>query len=279
MSDQEFRADLHCHTIMSDCSVDPRCVVALAKQAKLSALAITDHDTFRGIQEAAREGERLGVKILPGIELSSYDHDRGRKVHILAYGCRYPDALRPVYEYTTSQRIRTGEIMLCRLSEKLGLPPEMLKRCQRGPVLYKQHLMHGMMDAGMAASIFGETFHRYFGKGEDSVSESIPYLDVHQVLRAVREAEGVSVLAHPAEYHSEALMKELIRNREIDGIEAFHESASFTQSAAFEREAREHGLLVTGGTDFHGMYHRIPVPIGSYTIGREDFEKLLLRIY
>ena len=165
--------------------------------------------------------------------------------------------------------------MLHRISQACGLPEEMLTRCRRGQVLYKQHLMHGLMDAGLADSIFGETFHRLFGKGPESISEPITYLDVHQVLRAVREAGGIPVLAHPAEYRSEELMKELLEDGKIDGVEAFHESASPKQMAAFEQAARERGLLVTGGTDFHGMYHRTPVPIGSFTVNLADFEKLM----
>ena len=272
---KEVRADLHCHTTFSDSSVSPRFLLELAKAAGLSAIAVTDHDTFSGLPEALSAGAELGVRVIRGAEFSTMDYERRRKVHILAYECRTPEALEPVCAYTAGERDRVGRIMLERIRKRYGVPEEMILRYRKGPSLFKQHIMHGLMDAGLADEIFGDTFHRLFGRGEESVSEPIRYPDVYDVLRKIREAGGIAVLAHPALYKSEELMKELIASKKIDGIEAFHESADRESAENYEKAARENGLLVTGGTDFHGMYHKRGVPVGSFTAGERDLEKLL----
>lgn len=271
----EFKADLHCHTTYSDSSVTPEWAVHLAKQAGLSAVAITDHDTFEGIKTAQKVGKEAGILIVPGVELSCYDYSRGRKVHLLVYNPTKPEVLYPICEYTTKERVRTGEIMLRRAVERFGIPEEMILRHKRGSVLYKQHIMHGLMDAGLADGIFGETFRKLFYKGEQCINEKMAYLDVHKVAAAAKESGGIVILAHPAEYRSEELMEELVAAEAINGVEVYHESASEEQQKTFAEFAKEKRLLVTGGTDFHGMYHKVPVPIGSFALnGKDEFLKI-----
>lgn len=274
MPAEPFTADLHNHTQYSDGSCTVSEVLQLAKARGLSAVSITDHDTFAGTAEAAALGKAIGIGVIPGIEISSRDPVTGRKVHILGYLCRDPEPVERICRRTLRSRnegsVRSAQI----LAELYRLPLSfLLARRGRSTSLYKQHLMQALMDAGVTNEMFGEVFHRLFSSKGGLAFSKTEYPDAEEAIDAVHEAGGLAVLAHPNAYHSEDLLNELVRRGKLDGIEVFHPRNLPESIPLFEGLCREHRLLMTGGSDFHGSYGR-PVLPGTCSASRQTYEYL-----
>lgn len=275
MGNERIIADLHCHTKISDGSTGIDELILLAKQQGLSTIAVTDHDTFAGAVRAKISGDRRGIEVFPGAEFSAFDKQRGRKAHILCYCCEYPDRLEGLCKQIGDSRRRAANIMLQKLIRIYPIPVEMvLRRAQGSTNIYKQHMMHALMDAGYADEIFGTVFQKLFHPRCGLAYSPVSYPDVHDVIQKIHEAGGLAILAHPAHYNSYDLLQELVSRKEIDGIEVWHGSASEQDTEDFKALAEQHGLLATGGTDFHGMYKGKPAPLGSYTTPGSALEQL-----
>lgn len=268
--------DLHCHTKLSDGSVGIEELISIAKRSNLDCIAITDHDTLAGTERGKVIGERQGVKVIPGVELSSFDYKRGRKVHILCYLCDSPNRLEGLCKRTSAARKRAGQIMTMKVMQKFPIGAEhVMKRAAGSTNLYKQHIMHALMDAGYATTVFGELFERLFSKNSpDCISTPVKYPDVYEVLDSIHEAGGIAVMAHPAEYDSFDLIEELLPAG-LDGLEVWHPRASEAERERILAIAKKHDLLTTGGTDFHGMYTSRPLPLGTCCTPEDSLEALL----
>ena len=271
-------ADLHCHTKLSDGSVGIDELLLLAQQRGLSTIAVTDHDTFAGVTRAKVFGERHGIEVISGIEFSTIDSRRGRKAHILCYYCDNPDRLQGICKRTGDNRKKAGNLMLQKTMRIYPIPAEMvLKRAQGSTNLYKQHIMQALIDAGYADCVFGQVFQRLFHPKTGLAYAAVEYPDVHEVIHAIHEAGGVAVLAHPSEYNSIDLMRELVQNKEIDGVEYWHPRNREEDLPLIQSVAEQYGLVMTGGTDFHGMYAKRPLPIGSYLTPDDQLAELKKR--
>lgn len=273
-----MKGDLHCHTTHSDGSAEAEWVVGLAARSGLDAVSLTDHDTMASFPETERLGEKFGIRVIRGVELSSFDNTRGRKAHILCYLPKRPEKLEALCRNADSSRKRVGREMIRLVMERYPITEGSVMR-YAGPdgVIYKQHIMHALMDSGYETSIYGDLFQKLFGRG-GSCLVRYPYPDVYDVLSAVREAEGIAVLAHPSVYRSMELFEELAQKDLLDGVEAFHPRNREEDIAVCLDTAERKGLLVTGGSDFHGMYSaNADSFVGSRTTGGEDMKKLLLR--
>ena len=187
--------DLHCHTKLSDGSVGIEELISLAKRRGLHTIAITDHDTFAGAVRGVNIGKRAGVNVIPGAELSAVDPATGRKVHILCYNCASAARLEGLCRRTLESRKKAATEMLRRVMRYYPISPELVVRCATGSAaVYKQHIMHALMDAGFADSIFGEVFDRLFNKENGVAVAAVEYPDVRDVLAQVHEAGGIAVL-------------------------------------------------------------------------------------
>lgn len=269
-------ADLHCHTKVSDGSATVHEVVLMAKQGGLSAIAVTDHDTFAGTGKAMVLGRKIGIKVIPGAEFSSIDSSTGRKAHILCYLCDDTDRLQSLCRATGEARRKAGSAMLEKVRELYPIPAEMvMRRAQNSTCLFKQHIMHALIDAGYAHEFFGPVFHKLFSSKDGIAYVKVDYPEVHDVIEQIHKAGGVAVLAHPAEYDSYDLLKQLSIAREIDGVEVWHPRNNEADKQQFSEIARENGLVMTGGTDFHGMYTTVSRPIGTCTTPDDQLEQLL----
>lgn len=255
--------DLHCHTKLSDGSMGMEELIALAKRRGLTALAVTDHDSMASAVRAAAIGRRQGVRVIQGVELSTWDTPRGRKAHILCYLCDRPDRLEPLCRQVIDGRKKAALEMVRKVMRYYPITPEMVAKCAAGStVVYKQHIMHALMDAGYAGSIYGAVYDKLFSK-EGCIQTLVEYPDTRTVVERIRAAGGIAVLAHPLLYHSEELMMELTEAGLLDGVEAYHPSSGEKGTRDLVAYAALHDLLVTGGSDFHGMYTSTPRPLGS----------------
>lgn len=267
--------DLHCHSKISDGSMGIEELLASAKRRGISAIAITDHDAVVGATRACIVGKRLGVEVIHGVEMSAFDSTRGRKVHILGYMCDSPDRLEGACLKMNNARRAAANEMIKKVLRYYPIVPETIARHASGSTnIFKQHIMHALMEAGFADSIFGDVFRKLFSSKGGCAYIPVEYPDVRQIIDLIHSAGGLAVLAHPYVYDSVDLMHELVAENLLDGIEVWHPSNDDERIATLKTFAAEHQLLMTGGTDFHGLYTDPPRPLGSCGAPEDTVEKM-----
>lgn len=256
--------DLHCHSKISDGSMGIEELLMMAKRRGISAISVTDHDAVVGATRACVVGKRLGIDVIHGVEMSAYDYARNRKVHILGYLCDSPDRLEGMCLRTNNNRRTAAKEMMTKVLRYYPIVPDTIARHASGSTnVFKQHIMHALVEAGYADSIFGDVFRKLFSSKGGCAYVSIEYPDVREVIDLIRSAGGLAVLAHPYVYDSVDLMHELAEENRLDGIEVWHPSNNEERIATLKEFAQSHGILMTGGTDFHGLYTDSPTPLGS----------------
>jgi predicted metal-dependent phosphoesterase TrpH len=256
--------DLHLHTSHSDGSDTPEQVVARAVAAGAVAMAITDHDTLAGVaagRKCARDG---GIDFLSGTEISAYF--QGREVHVLAYGVdeRDPDLLDGLATLCASRRARSGAIVERLQALGMDLEGQLDDVAAAG----RMHIARAMTAAGYVKKP-QEAFDRYLnpGKGAFVPKWAMP---LAEAIERIHGAGGLAFLAHPG--LGKTVRKQLpkLLRLPFDGIEAYHISHTAGRVAEFEALAREHGLLVSGGSDCHGtikgpaLLGRVQTPVAVY---------------
>ena len=253
-------ADLHCHTKMSDGSVTIEELVILAKNKGITTISVTDHDTFAGSTRAKVFAKRHGVTVIPGIEFSAFDYDRNQKVHVLCYHCSYPDRLEGLCKRIGDSRKKAASIMVQKVMHLYPVGADILLRHSHGSTnVFKQHIMHGLMDAGYTNELYGSVYNKLFTPRIGLANAKIEYPDVHHVLSEVKQAGGIAVIAHPGQ---------------LKDISLWHPSNEESLVAQLMTLAETHHLLMTGGTDFHGMYSKVPRTIGSYITPQDQVRAL-----
>lgn len=268
--------DLHCHTRFSDGSTPLAEVLELAKLRGVDTLAITDHDTMAGCEEAQRLGEKLGVRVIPAVEISARDEQRQGKAHILCYAPERPEALYPLLERILESRRNAMECSIRRVTELFPVSREMiLKRVEGSTCIYKQHVMQALMDAGLAAEMFGELYRKLYDSKTGAAYFDVDYPTIPETFDAIKRAGGRAVLAHPSEYHNMELLQELAEAGLLDGVEINHPRNLEEDRVQMHSIAQRFSLAETGGTDFHGFYTTRKNPIGAYTTGPAELHQLL----
>ncbi len=267
-------ADLHCHTKLSDGSVSIEELIALGKAAGLSAIAVTDHDTFAGAMRGKMLGERSGIQVIPGAEFSCRDGETGRNVHLLCYLPEFPDRLQGLCKEIAARRKEAGLLMAAKVMKKYSLPKSLVQKWINGSTnLYKQHIMLALMDAGYTTTVFGDLYDELFGEN-GWAKVPITYPLVEEVLTMIHEAGGLAVLAHPFHYDSVHLISKLAPLG-LDGVEVWHHSANEEQQQQLIALCKEYDLCMTGGSDFHGANARTVNPLGTTTMEDPFVNRLL----
>ena len=269
--------DLHCHTTLSDGSMALPDVIAYAKQRGLTHLAITDHDTMAGVEQAVALGKQYGVQVIPGVEISTQDNTRGgRMVHLLCYFPQDTTRILQLCAQTTESRTVSTEQMLRNTQAYYPLTAEHAHYYGSGSVsFYKVHIMRALMDLGFTDRIYGDVYRQLFHPKTGSCFVHHDYPDVLQVLDLIAQSGGISVLAHPQAYDTMDLFEELAAQHKIDGVEVYHPKNTPEGMQRMLDVAGQQNLIVTGGTDFHGMYTTKPYPLGSFVTQQQSIERLL----
>lgn len=254
--------DLHMHSTASDGSDAPEAVVALAERNGVRVIALTDHDCLDGIPPAAARAEAAGIRLIPGVELSV--HEEGTDVHLLAYGFEPTDPafVAAIARYREARRERARKILARLKGLGIRIPLETVEEIAQGGALGRPHVAEALLRGGFVET-FNEAFQRYLGTHAPAyVAKAIVRLE--EASQVVREAGGVTVLAHPGTLNRDHLIPGWAR-RGLDGIEVWHSKHDPAAIARYRDYARIHGLLMTGGSDYHG--ERTPsVTIGSVAI-------------
>ncbi len=270
-----MKGDLHCHTRLSDGSQGIEEVIAYAKRTDLDFLAITDHDTMASFSRSKVLSERYGVQVIPGVEISAHDYQRDRKVHILCYMPLKPDRLEGMCRKICENRKKAANEMARQVMKIFPITPECItKYSASSQSVYKQHIMHALMDAGFTTRIYGNLFHQLFDPQEGSCYVGCECPDVREVLDLVRSSGGIAVLAHPGVYNSFDLMEELCEEGLLDGIEVWHSRNKPGDDERLLEVTKQYHLIATGGSDYHGMYGSRPSPIGRCYTPEESIDAL-----
>ncbi len=270
-----MKGDLHCHTKLSDGSLGIEDIIVQAKRTGIDFISITDHDTLASFSRAAVLGERYGVHILPGVELSAWDKERGRKVHILCYAPQKPDRLEGLCLKSCEIRKACAKEMLEKVMKIYPITPESVMKYATGSKsIFKQHIMHALMDYGYTTHFYGKLNDELFNPKTGSCIVEREYPDVNFVIDLVHSARGVAVMAHPVHYDSLDLLEDLAQKGKLDGVEVFHYTANKEQRKKLLQTAEKYNLIVTGGSDFHGSYNAKPTHIGSETTDKENLDRI-----
>lgn len=261
-----FRADLHTHTTFSDGSLTPEELVGLAAQAGLNGLCITDHDTVDAYPNAFFLGKEKGLRMISGAEFSS--HWEKESIHILAYSFHldHPGIVKLIDHHKNRRKNRVVG-MLEKLA-KYGMPltiedlPQDLRKN-----LGRPHIGLAMIQKGYVRDLqqaFGEWL------GEDRPCY-VPgdLIDVATTIRAIQEAGGFAVLAHPHFIRNTSIIGKLLQ-MPFDGIECLYGNLPAHRTKRWEAIAKNKKILITGGSDFHGAI-RPNIPIGCSTAPESTF--------
>jgi predicted metal-dependent phosphoesterase TrpH len=243
------KADLHIHTTVSDGKSKPAEIVALAIQHKLETIAITDHDSIGGYSAAVEAASGSTLTVLPGVELTT--RFNGRESHLLAY-CFDPedsDFLQVLSDHKRA-RLERARWIIGRLAKQgLDLDIDEVKAEANGSNIGRPHIASVLTGKGYVAT-HQEAFIRYLS--DQALGEiHSNYHSFQQVVEVIKQAGGVSVVAHPGQMYSEAELNAMVEAG-LDGIEVMHPSHNYQLQKRMEDFAERNNLLISGGSDFHG---------------------------
>ncbi|MBN2908724.1 PHP domain-containing protein [Polycladomyces sp. WAk] len=245
--------DLHTHTTASDGEYPPAQLVAKAKQAGLSTIAITDHDTLAGIEEARHAGEREGIRVIPGVEITT--RFLTTSVDVLGYAFDHPLRLhQKLAEYREARRKRAERILekLDELGMKLSM--EEVSAFSADGVIARPHIAKALVRKGYAPDV-QTVFDLYLADGQPAFVNK-QSLSTEACIHLIRKEGGKAVLAHPGLIRDDRYLADLL-NLDWDGIEVWHPAHTSDQIRFFQHLAQERGLTVTGGSDFHNDERRL----------------------
>ncbi|HEY0151994.1 MAG TPA: PHP domain-containing protein [Longimicrobium sp.] len=265
------RIDLHIHTHASDGHCSPAQVVQMAANARLDVIAITDHDTVAGVDEALEAAAAHPLQLVPGIEMSTREGDH--EIHILGY---FIDHHAPsVTRHQVSAVERRADRMRGMVANLNGMGIEVdyadVERAA-GPdssAIGRPHLARALLERGQTR-YYSEAFERYIGdKGVAFVRSDFP--GVRQAIEDIHAAGGVAVWAHP----EIAIFDQYVRafaDWGLDGLECYRPNTPPVESHLFEAAANTLGLLRTGGSDWHSTHRG---PLGEFAVKYSDVSALL----
>ncbi len=274
--------DLHTHSLKSDGSMTPAEVVREAKKAGLAAIALSDHDTVDGLPEAIAEGKKIGVEIIPAIEFSVQSKT---ETHILGYFIDYTNPkLIQMLKEVVDLRIERNHVTAQRLNE-LGfdITLEEVRVLAPNNFVGRAHFARVLMDKGYTESV-KEGFDKYMSVGKYAYCEK-QRLTARNAVELITECGGISFLAHPhLTKLSDNELKEFLlelKSYGLCGVEGYYTDYTPEMQEKYQSMAKELGLLISGGTDFHAAmkpHISIGTGLGNLKIPYSLLEEMKTRV-
>jgi len=266
--------DLHIHSYISDGRFSPADIVRKAAGAGLKVIALTDHDSVGGVASAIEAaGDFPQLRVIPGVEIST-DVPRG-EVHMLGYFIDYTDKeLLLELDNMRNSREKRAQDMIAKLAD-LGMAIEWqrVQEIAGSGTVGRPHIAQAMLEKGYIAS-FKEAFNKYLGFGKPAYARRVKMTPLEAV-KLILRTNGLPVLAHPLTVNDhEALVAELTPGG-LTGIEAYYGEYSAEEIKKLVSLADKHGLIVTGGSDYHGLDDNTETPLGGADVPMESAEKLI----
>lgn len=243
-----MKVDLHTHSTASDGSLSPSELLEEAKGQGVLALALTDHDTFSGIEEATRKAEEVGIDFISGIEFST---EVGKsEIHILGYGLKNSPKIRSLLSHLKKSRMDRLLLMVKKLKAMgITLDLDQIIKEEKDGVYGRPQVALALLRSGYVVSV-EEAFEKYLGMGRPAY---VPHFKISpwEAISLIREAQGIPVLAHPGVSARDDLIPSLIKAGLL-GLEVFYPEHDPQITHHYLRICQNFSLLVTGGSDFHG---------------------------
>lgn len=262
--------DLHAHTTASDGALSPAELVRAAKSQNLRALAVTDHDTVEGIEEARSEADAVGIELVPGVEVSANFGDV--PVHVLGLFIEDREPwLREFFTEAALRRVDRIHEMVSKL-RKLDIdiePTAVLARSIHGTV-GRPHVAEELVELGVVSNL-KEAFVRFLGQ-DGPAYVGYEKVSLKDATELIRRAGGVSSLAHPVLLEDDTLIPEMAEA--LQALEVYHKDHTSANEKGYEELADELGLLKTGGSDFHRANDGESPQLGCARLTEEAFEKI-----
>jgi len=265
----DFRADLHCHSTCSDGTFTPEKLVELAHQIGLKGLSITDHDSVEAYPEAQITAERLGIRLLSGVEFSA--ELLGTSVHILAYGfaLRHPSISQLCARHRARRLERNQEILTLLRHNRMPIIEEELAEISGRGTVGRPHIALAMVKQGYVKTI-REAFRKYLGEGRSCYAPGKAF-SIQETLEVIHQAKGLAVIAHPHLIDNSRILKNLLK-MPFDGIECYYGRFPLQVHQRWLEIALKKEWLISGGSDFHGEI-KPDIALGCSWINEELFEK------
>lgn len=260
--------DLQVHSTASDGALPPEDVVRSAVDAGLVAIALTDHDTLAGVEPARAAAAALGLRVVAGVELSVHFH--GRELHVLGLHVRDLAALEAQLDGYRDARIGRAEAIVRKL-EGLGIAITMddVRAQTSGASLGRPHVARALVARGYVAEL-REAFDRWLGNGRPAYVEK-QRLELADAIPMLHAVGALAVWAHPGRLGTPDLVRQ-VAQAGMDGMEIHHPSHSLDDRVRFAALAERHGLLKSGGSDWHGQFD------GPRVIGNQHVPKAWLDV-
>jgi predicted metal-dependent phosphoesterase TrpH len=267
--DDNFRADMHCHSTCSDGTVAPVELVHLAKSIGLQGLSITDHDTISAYETAIPAAKEAGIQLLTGVEFSS--SHKGCGVHILAYCFKEGDP--GILEFCQVHTLRREErnLQIIHKINEMGYDlsvEETRIGSQKGGSWGRPHIAEALVKRGYVSTI-KEAFKKFLGNRAPAFFPG-KEVTVEETLEVIKQANALAVIAHPMLIFSKAIAKDML-TMDFDGIEGYYSRWNAKEEDEWRKRAQERDWLITGGSDFHGTV-KPEVKLGSSWVDAERFQ-------
>lgn len=269
-------ADLHMHTNYSDGIYEPEVVLGKAKEKGISCVSIADHDTYFHQELIQRLSKKIGIRVIPGIELSCYNYDVLKKVHIVAL---YLPKKIPNIEPLINRALHGRDLYhreLIKNFQDIGynITYEDAKKYSSHNIVFKMNIFSAIKEK--YSEVDEEFYKEHFqGRTPKEVEERMEYIDVKEGIQAILSDNGIPILAHPSLYDSFPELEEYI-NYGLKGIEISHHSMSESDVDMAKKAATKYSLLCSGGSDYHrdrytkkGIEH-----LGSFGLDKHQFEQI-----
>jgi predicted metal-dependent phosphoesterase TrpH len=241
--------DLHVHSTASDGHLPPTAVVEAARAAGLTAMALTDHDTVGGVAEAQAAGERLGVRVVAGAELSA--HLFGEEIHLLALHIDRVDVIATELTRFRDDRVTRAEQMVARLGQHgVTVTMDDVLREAAGGAVGRPHVARAVVASGAARDV-REAFDKFLGDGRPAYVDK-PRLEARDAIALAHAAGGIAVWAHPKGEGRREKVEPLVAAG-LDGLEVLHPVHNADDRARLQALADFFGLVVSGGSDWHAV--------------------------
>lgn len=267
---EDRRIDLHMHSTFSDGVHTPAALIAMAKSKGLWGLALTDHDSIDGFPELEAAARTAGLEVMTGVELSCEYNQRD--LHVLGYGVDpHNEKLQVLLREFRDARERRGMLIVEKLAEQgVRIDPSAVMRKAGPGALGRPHIAEALIEAGYVVD-HAQAFARYIGEGCPAYVDKFK-MPPRQAVAAIQAAGGLAFIAHPGYYMEDFDAFLRLLDEGFDGVEVFHPYHIPPVTARLLALARDRGLLISGGSDFHGFAGRDNM--GEPTVSHALFERI-----
>lgn len=269
--------DLHVHTNKSDGLFSPREIVEKAKDSGISVVAITDHDTCDGIEEAIKRAEELNIKVIPGIEITAFDKE---EIHVLGYNVNHKSWLLFVYKWYLKKQLKKEEKNIIRSFKNAGIniDEKVLRKKASKKILEPADFDYWLVENGYEKST-KQAYKKYFKDGELRYRKK-GRISIEKAILFVTLLGGIAVLAHPCRIVENVDLDKMIsklNKKGLKGIEVYYSTATSKQINRYEELAQRYCLHKTLGSDYHGykfsdiqMGHGLDNNLDKYKLSVDD---------